>query len=70
MLGRHGPDGLVLQCGFSGTGFKIAPAVGLAISELILDGVVRSADISAFDPARFEAGRPIVPEHAYASLWR
>jgi sarcosine oxidase, subunit beta len=70
LLGRHGPDGLVLQCGFSGTGFKTAPAVGLAVSELILDGSATSVDISIFDPGRFAAGRPIVPDHPYAALWR
>jgi sarcosine oxidase, subunit beta len=70
MLGRYGPAGLVLQCGFSGTGFKIAPAVGLAISELVLDGDPRSADISVFDPARFDRGEPIVADHPYAQMWR
>ena len=70
VLGAFGPDGLVLQTGFSGTGFKIAPAVGLAISELILDGSARSVDIAPFDAARFAAGRPIRPEHAYGDLWR
>ena len=70
ILGRYGPDGLVLQTGFSGTGFKIAPAVGLAISELILDGDARSVDISAFDPGRFAAGKPLRGEHPYGDLWR
>jgi sarcosine oxidase subunit beta len=70
VLGRHGPDGLVLQTGFSGTGFKIAPAVGLAISELILDGESRSVDIAPFDAGRFAAGRPLVGEHPYGDLWR
>jgi glycine/D-amino acid oxidase-like deaminating enzyme len=70
VLGAYGPDGLVLQTGFSGTGFKIAPAVGLAISELILDGAAHSVDISAFDAGRFAAGRPLRGEHAYGDLWR
>jgi sarcosine oxidase, subunit beta len=70
ILGAHGPDGLVLQCGFSGTGFKIAPAVGLAISELIVDGQPRSVDISAFAPSRFAEGRPLTGDHPYGALWR
>jgi sarcosine oxidase, subunit beta len=70
LIGAHGPDGLVLQTGFSGTGFKIAPAVGLVVSELILDGAAHSADVSIFDPRRFDLGRPIVADHAYAALWR
>jgi sarcosine oxidase, subunit beta len=70
LLGAFGPTGLVLQCGFSGTGFKIAPAVGLAISELIVDGAPHSIDISAFDAGRFAAGRPLHADHPYAALWR
>jgi len=70
VLGAYGPDGLILQTGFSGTGFKIAPAVGLAISELILDGAARSVDIAPFDPGRFAAARELRGEHAYGDLWR
>lgn len=70
ILGRTTVDGLILQCGFSGTGFKIAPAVGLAISELILDGCSWSVDISAFDPGRFAAGRPLRGDHPYEAIWR
>ena len=35
-------DGLVLAAGFSGHGFKISPAVGRLIADLVVDG--RSAD--------------------------
>jgi sarcosine oxidase subunit beta len=51
-----GTRGLYVVCGFSGMGFKISPATGLVVSELVLDGRGRSVDISAFDPARFAAG--------------
>jgi glycine/D-amino acid oxidase-like deaminating enzyme len=70
ILGRSEVDGLILQCGLSGTGFKIAPAVGLAISELILDGAGHSVDISPFEPGRFAAGRPLRGDHPYGDLWR
>ena len=70
ILGQAGPDGLYLDCGHSGTGFKTAPAVGLCLSELILDGSARTVDISAFSLDRFAAGRPIAPEHPYGPLWR
>ena len=33
-----GIDGLYICTGFSGHGFKLAPAVGVCMSELILDG--------------------------------
>ena len=35
---RPGRTGFYLACGFSGTGFKTAPAVGRCLTELILDG--------------------------------
>lgn len=70
ILGAAGPDGLYLACGFSGTGFKTAPAIGASMAELILDGAAVTADIATFDPGRFAAGRPIVGEHPYEALWR
>ena len=38
MLGAAGPQGFYVDCGYSGTGFKTAPAVGRCMAELILDG--------------------------------
>ena len=70
MLGPAGPDGFFLDCGHSGTGFKTAPAVGLALSELILDGAARSVDISPFSPARVAEGRLLAGEHGGAPIWR
>ncbi len=70
MLGAAGPDGFYLDCGHSGTGFKTAPAVGLAMAELILDGAARSVDIAPFAPSRFEEGRMLVGEHGEEKVWR
>jgi sarcosine oxidase subunit beta len=70
MLGQAGPDGFYLDCGHSGTGFKTAPAVGLGMAELILDGAATTVDISAFDPNRFAEGRPLAGEHGEALIWR
>jgi sarcosine oxidase subunit beta len=70
MLGAAGPDGLYLDCGFSGTGFKTAPAVGLCMSELILDGRSKTVDLSIYSPTRFAEGKQIVGEHPYSSIWR
>jgi sarcosine oxidase subunit beta len=70
MLGAMGPDGFYLDCGHSGTGFKTAPAVGLAMSELILDGAAASVDIAAFAPNRFAEGRHLVGEHGEEKIWR
>ncbi|MFI5042529.1 MAG: NAD(P)/FAD-dependent oxidoreductase [Acidimicrobiales bacterium] len=70
ILGQAGPDGFYLDCGFSGTGFKTAPAVGACMSELILDGRATTVDISGFGLARFAEGRHLVGQHPYDHLWR
>lgn len=70
MLGAAGPDGFYLDCGFSGTGFKTSPAVGLCMSELILDGKSKTVDLSIYRPQRFDEGKLIVGEHPYSSIWR
>jgi sarcosine oxidase subunit beta len=45
--------GLILACGFTGHGFGIAPAVGLFLSEMVLDGRA-SQDLSALAYDRFK----------------
>jgi sarcosine oxidase subunit beta len=60
-----GIRGLYVCAGFSGMGFKISPAIGLVMSELLLDGRSHTVDISSFDPARFAEGRPIKAEYEY-----
>lgn len=49
------PDvaGFFSAVGFSGHGFKIAPAVGRAMAELVLDGDCSSYDLSLFRHSRF-----------------
>jgi len=60
-----GVRGLHVCAGFSGMGFKISPAIGLAMSELLLDGSGKTVDISAFRPDRFAENRPIKAEYEY-----
>jgi sarcosine oxidase, subunit beta len=60
-----GVSGLYVCAGFSGMGFKISPAVGLVMSELLLDGRGKTVDISSFSPDRFEEGKPIKAEFEY-----
>lgn len=55
-------DGLVIAAGFSGHGFMQGPAIGRAISELILDGSPQILDLSAFRPGRFSEG-DLAQEH-------
>ncbi|MDX1416517.1 MAG: FAD-binding oxidoreductase [Candidatus Promineifilaceae bacterium] len=70
IMGQAGPDGFYLVCGFSGTGFKIGPAVGLCMAELITDGQAKTVDITPFALARFAEGKELVGEHAYDDIWR
>ena len=69
MLGPAGPEGFYLDCGHSGTGFKTAPAVGLCMTELILDGQAKTIDISIYSPQRFAEGKKVKGEHPYGSQW-
>lgn len=70
ILGQMGPDGFYLQCGFSGTGFKIAPIVGACMSELILDGKAVTVDITPFAPQRFQEDQLLKGENPYDNLWK
>jgi len=60
-----GIRGLHLCAGFSGMGFKISPAIGLVMSELVLDGKASSVDIGPFRPSRFAENAPIKAEYEY-----
>jgi len=60
-----GLEGLYVCAGFSGMGFKISPAIGLVMTELLLDGRGKTVDISAFHPGRFAEGKPIKAEYEY-----
>jgi sarcosine oxidase, subunit beta len=68
LLGAAGPDGFYLDCGHSGTGFKTAPAVGLVMAELIVDGAAWTVDISSLRPERFAQGKPV--KGSYQNIWR
>jgi sarcosine oxidase, subunit beta len=60
-----GIRGLYVCAGFSGMGFKISPAIGIVMSELLIDGAAQTADISAFYPNRFAENQPIRAEFEY-----
>jgi sarcosine oxidase subunit beta len=48
--------GFYVACGFSGHGFMHAPAIGLLMAELILDGRATSMDVAPLELERFERG--------------
>jgi sarcosine oxidase subunit beta len=49
-----GVEGFYLATGFGGQGFKMAPGVGQAMAELILNGRVEIADITPLRVTRFD----------------
>lgn len=63
----EGLDGLYLATAFSGSGFKIAPAVGVGMAELVLEGKARTVDIAAFGLRRFATGTPLEGPYPYAT---
>jgi sarcosine oxidase subunit beta len=55
IIGHHpGADGWIDACGFSGHDIMHAPATGVAVSELILDGAATTVDVDHFAHGRFE----------------
>jgi sarcosine oxidase subunit beta len=62
-----GIDGLYLATAFSGSGFKIAPAVGLCLAELITEGRAKTVDIEPFSLNRFALGKKIEGPYPYAT---
>jgi len=60
-----GIDGLYMAAGFSGTGFKISPAVGACMTELITQGRATFVDITPFRLRRFEENQPIQGPNEY-----
>ena len=60
-----GIGGLNICAGFSGMGFKISPAIGLVMSEMLMDDEAKTVDVSSFAPSRFAEGKPIKAEFEY-----
>lgn len=55
VIGRNpGARGWIDACGFSGHGIMHAPATGLTVSELIIDGGPQTLDADAFRHERFQ----------------
>ena len=67
VISRTDIDGLVVAAGFSGHGFKIAPAVGRLVADLVVDG--RSSDPripeSDFRLSRFAEGALLKTPYPY-----
>ena len=67
VISRTGLDGLVVAAGFSGHGFKIAPAVGRLIADLVVDGRSNDARIpeTDFRLSRFAENDPLRSSYPY-----
>jgi glycine/D-amino acid oxidase-like deaminating enzyme len=62
LIGRvPGVRGAYVATGHGPWGMLNGPATGLALAELITDGVAKSVDLSPFDPARLPARRSSAP---------
>lgn len=59
---------LFLAVGFSGHGFKLSPAVGRGLTELILTGAYQTLDLSALRATRYAEGAEIKSAYEYGLL--
>jgi sarcosine oxidase subunit beta len=68
IIGPSPRDGLFLATGFSGHGFKISPAVGRLVADLLVDGTTDLPDVTAADfrYSRFAEGDPLTSPHPYS----
>lgn len=67
LLGHlDGLDRLIIATGFSGMGFKIAPAVGESLAALITGKPDGSIDLAPFRPGRLADGHPIEAPNPYS----
>lgn len=68
IIGPSPIEGLFLAVGFSGHGFKMAPAVGRLVAELLTEGTTTMSGVDPADCryARFAEGRPTTSLHPYA----
>ena len=68
VISRTPVDGLVVAAGFSGHGYKIAPAVGELMADLLLDGASRDPHVRVddFRLGRFADGDLLRSENPYA----
>ena len=64
----EGIDGLYICTGFSGHGFKLAPAAGRAVAEMVVDGESTTVDIRALMLSRFAEGRENSPQETFKVL--
>jgi sarcosine oxidase subunit beta len=63
-----GTETTFVAAGFSGHGFKLAPAVAVSIAELVLDGATSTFDLSLLAAERFARGELVGARYGYSVL--
>lgn len=63
-----GVDGLYCAVGFSGHGFKLSPAIGKAVAELVAEGKARDVDLTPLRFSRFAEGDLMESSYRYRVL--
>ena len=63
-----GVGGLYCAIGFSGHGFKLSPAIGKAVAELVAEGRARDIDLTPLRFGRFAEGDLLVSSYDYSVL--
>ena len=63
-----GVEGLFCAVGFSGHGFKLSPAIGKAVAELVAEGKARDVDLSPLRFSRFAEGDLMESSYRYRVL--
>ena len=61
-----GAEGLYCVAGTSGHGFKLGPAVGEMMADLIVNGEKPEGDINMFSASRFDAGKEVIGRYEYS----
>lgn len=61
-------ENVIVAAGFSGHGFKLAPAVGQTVAELVRDGRACSYDVGLLDPGRFTRRELVTATYGYSVL--
>ena len=63
-------QGFYVVCGFISAGFKLSPAMGICVTELILDGSAKFVDISSLNLDRFAREELLQGEYSYGNIWK
>jgi sarcosine oxidase, subunit beta len=63
-----GTERVFVAAGFSGHGFKLAPAVGLSMAELVYGGKTTAFELGLLAPDRFERGELVSTTYGYSVL--